>query len=239
MQDRFRIKTARQQWKAFSLRTANLQFLANALLLYLFVFAPLMISRMGLALIWPSLLAGLYALTFSISFMFHHAHKHFYPAMNDDRFTHTLINMFSPATTIRARDALSRSLLEHFHPVAVANAFCPEPEFRKIAQAAVLDFRFPPKSTRPDGPSAAEDIIRYSRDLEKKALESFLHKHGLKVEELLQARERMDETCVAYCPRCRAQFTFVAGECSDCGGIRLVPLPAAAGEKATPVTAAK
>ena len=36
MQERFRIKTALQKWKAFSLRTANLQFLANALLVYLF-----------------------------------------------------------------------------------------------------------------------------------------------------------------------------------------------------------
>jgi hypothetical protein len=237
MQERFRIKIARRQWKAFSLRTANLQFLANALFVYLFVFAPLAISRMGLALIWPSLLAGLYALTFSISFIFHHTHKHFYPTMKDDRFTHTLINMFSPATTIRARDVLSRPLLENFHPVAVANAFCPEPEFRQIAQAAVLDFRFPPKSTKSDRSVAAEAIVRYCSDLEKKALESFLQQHGVKVDELLQAPERMDETCVSYCPRCQAQFTFADGQCSDCGGIRLVPFPAAAGKKPAPAGA--
>src|SRR6185436_13336020 len=97
MQERFRIKTALQKWKAFSLRTANLQFLANALLVYLFVFAPLAIWRAGLGQVWPTLLAGLYVLTFSIAFMFRSTHKHFFPAAKDDRFTHTLINMFSPA----------------------------------------------------------------------------------------------------------------------------------------------
>src|SRR5437763_1198071 len=85
-----------------------------ALLIYLFVFAPLAIARMGLTQTWPALLAGLYVLTFSIAFMFHSTHKHFYPAARDERFTHTLINMFSPATTIRARDLLSRPLLEQF-----------------------------------------------------------------------------------------------------------------------------
>jgi hypothetical protein len=132
---------------------------------------------------------------------------------------------------------LSRPLLENFHPVAVANAFCPEPEFRQIAQAAVLDFRFPPKSTKSDRSVAAEAIVRYCSDLEKKALESFLQQHGVKVDELLQAPERMDETCVSYCPRCQAQFTFADGQCSDCGGIRLVPFPAAAGKKPAPAGA--
>lgn len=237
MHDRFRSKTALQKWKAFSLRTANLQFLANVLLIYLFVFAPLAIGRMGLTQIWPSLLAGLYVLTFSIAFMFHSAHKHFYPAAKDERFTHTLINMFSPATTIRARDLLSRPLLENFHPVALAKAFCRESEFKAMARAAVLDFHFPAKSTVPSAtaPAIPQAVVRYCRELEKKALETFLQKHGLKIADLLQPPRRMDESCVAYCPRCQAQFTFVEGECSDCGGIKLQPFTTSSRQKAEPI----
>ena len=235
MQERFRIKTALQKWKAFSLRTANLQFLANALLVYLFVFAPLAIWRAGLGQVWPTLLAGLYVLTFSIAFMFRSTHKHFFPAAKDDRFTHTLINMFSPATTIRARDVLSRPLLENFHPVAIAKGFCRESEFKEMARTAVLDFHFPSKPIRPVTSGPEQCIVHYCRDLERKTLEGFLQKQGIKIEDLLQAPERMEETCLVYCPRCHAQFTFTEGECPDCGGVKLVAFPVAGGKKVEPV----
>jgi hypothetical protein len=149
--------------------------------------------------------------------MFRSTHKHFYPAEKDERFTHTLINMFSPATTIRARDVLSRPLLENFHPVAIAKAFCPDAEFREIAREAIRYLRFPAKPVvlTPSGPE--QSILKYCRDLERSALEGFLQKQGLKLEELLRAPDRMDDTCLAYCPRCSAQYTFTNGECGDCG----------------------
>lgn len=236
MQDRFRVKTATQLWKAFALRTVNLQFLANALLLYLFLFAPVAIWRMGLPPIWPSLLAGLYVLTFSIAFIFHSTHKHFYPAAKDERFTHTLINMFSPATTIRARDVLSRPLLEEFHPVAIAKAFCADAEFKEFAREAIRDFRFPlpPTGLTHSGPEQV--IVKYCRDLEQKALEGFLQKHGLKLDDLLRAPDRMDDTCLAYCPRCSAQYTFTDGECGDCR-TALVAFPGVTKQKPEGATA--
>ena len=125
--------------------------------------------------------------------------------------------------TIRARDLLSRPLLEQFHPVAMAKAFCQESEFKAMARGAVLDFHFPAKSSASTalGPVTAQTVVRYCRELEKKALETFLQRHGLKIAELLQAPEPMDDSCLAFCPRCQAQFTFVDGECSDCGGIKL------------------
>src|SRR5438445_7773993 len=43
---------------------------------------------------------------------FRRMHKLFYLKAEDDRFTHFLTILLSPATTIRAHDALSRPLLE-------------------------------------------------------------------------------------------------------------------------------
>jgi hypothetical protein len=228
LHERFRIKTIRQRWREFSVRAANLHLLTNVLFVYLFVFAPLMIWRFGLGFTWPSLLAGMYALTFTIAFMFRAVHKHYYPAAKDERFTHLLINMFSPATTIRARDALSRPLLENFHPLAIARVFCTEDQFRRITRAAVLSLRYPAKSTNPAGGDREGGVDRYFKKIEEAAIEDFLKKSGLRIDDLLQPPLPSDETCLAYCPRCLSQFTFAEGECADCGGLKLVPFAPAA-----------
>src|SRR5215470_3530859 len=97
------------------------------------------ISVAGRSRSWLVLLVGLFALTFCSAFMFHRTHKAFFPEAADDRFTHFLITLLSPVTTIRARDALTRPLLEEFHPLAVAKVFCAEAIFSRFARHALLD----------------------------------------------------------------------------------------------------
>jgi len=241
IQEGFQTKAIKRRWADFSAQTVNLQILTNSLFLYLFVYAPLMIWRFGLPLTWPWLLGGLYLLTFSIAFIFHRVHKHFYPAAKDDRFMHVLINMFSPATTIRTRDVLSRPLLESFHPLAVAKVFCSEAEFRKLAQLILIEIRYPkkrnaagvavtdePARREAGAPSQGsyEEAERFFNRLQNSAIEEFLKKSGLDAIQLLQGPKPADETCLSYCPRCHAQFTSSTGACGDCGGLELVPFPA-------------
>jgi hypothetical protein len=213
---RFETKSIERLWTAFRGRTSNLQVLTNFLFIYLFVLAPLMIWRSGLAPSWPALLIGLYTLTFSIAFLFRSAHKHFYPAAKDDRFIHFLINLFSPATTIRARDVLSRSLLETFHPLAIAKVFCSEADFKNLSRAVLRDLRYPLKPM-PSPAGEASEIDNEFKRRENALLEEFLKKNGMRAEELLRAPKPTDASCLSYCPRCQAQFTFREGKCADCG----------------------
>jgi hypothetical protein len=225
LHESFEVRSIKKRWASFSVGAANLRLLTNALFLYLFIFAPLMIWRLGLPNCWPSLLAGLFALTFTIAFAFRRLHKHFYPAAADDRFTHFLINMFSPATTIRARDVLSRPLLETFHPLAIARVFCTEAEFKRLARSALLDLRYPMSSRDIASESKAGEIERYFKTSQNAALEVFLKKNGIKAEELLKPPTPADATCLSYCPRCESQFTSAQGNCADCGGLALVAFP--------------
>jgi hypothetical protein len=223
LKQRFDTKAIEGRWKDFESRTRILRFLANVLFLYLFALAPLVIWRTGLVRSWPFLVAALYALTFSIAFLFRRIHKRFYPAAGNDRFTHVLTNMFSPASTIRVFDVLSRPLLETFHPLAIAKVFCPEAEFKELARQAMLDIRYPANqraSTATVQPAPGEPWLQAK---ETALLEKFLQSQKLKLTELLAAPERTDLSSQSYCPRCHAQFTFSTGVCADCGGLPVIP----------------
>ena len=164
---------------------------------------------------------GLLALTTTTTIFFHRAHKALYPAAEDERFTHAVILLLSPATTIRAHDVLSRPLLETFHPLALAKTFCPEPEFRafraaycgKSASRVCRSVRWQSRRRRPES---------QARRAWQQAVEAFLKQCGLNPEELVQPPAPNDDTCRSYCPRCLAQFTANAGTCADCGGVALV-----------------
>jgi len=148
-------------------------------------------------------------------------HKIFYPAAEDERFTHFLIILLSPATTMRAHDILSRPLLERFHPLAIAKVFCAEEEFRNFASTILRDIRHPALPVCPRNESLALETESFSRSLLEKTVEEFLKKNNLSPAKLLQPPEPGDSTCVSYCPRCLAQFTTLEGKCDDCGGLPL------------------
>ena len=220
--ERFDTRAIGQRWKEFEERTAKLRIMANVLFMYIFLCAPLAILSLGFGLSWPALLAGLFALTFSITFLFRRIHRHYYPAADDERFTHVLINMFSPATTIRARDVLSRPLLETFDPLAIAKVFCSEEQFKRLAAATLRDLHYPLPSVSAPDPVIGK-IDAYARKHQQRAIEDFLKKSGLDLEALLRPPVLVDATCRSYCPRCQAQFTVIRGTCADCADLELVP----------------
>jgi hypothetical protein len=221
--ERFDTKAIAERWEVFHKEIVNIRILTNWLFFYLFVFTPILIWRFGFHMVWPTLLAGLLCFTVTTAFLFRRIHKLFYPRAEDDRFTHFLTILLSPATTIRAHDALSRPLLEHFHPLAIAKVFCAEDEFRSFAAAILRDIRHPALPLCPRNEPLAIEAESSGRSLLDETVEEFLKKNNVSIKKLLQPPEPTDRTCVSYCPRCLAQFTTLQGKCDDCGGLLLTP----------------
>jgi hypothetical protein len=219
------IKSIQERWEGFSRRSARLKLLTNAVFAHLFLFAPWLIWQMGLRRCWLGLLLGLIALTSSTAIAFHRIHKAYYPEAEDDRFTHFLIILLSPVTTIRARDLLTRPLLEGFHPLAIAKSFCSEAAFLGFARRLLLELRHPVGPlAAPGGPLEADSRAAWVR-----AVDRFLQKNGVDEATLTRPPAPNDASCRSYCPRCEAQFTNSAGACADCGGVPLKafsPVPA-------------
>lgn len=219
------VKALEHRWQEYRKLTGGLRLLTNGLFLFLFVAAPLLIRQLGLALCWPGLVAVLLAFAFSAALLFRRAHKSLYPAAQDERFTHFLTILLSPATTIRAQDVLSRPLLETFHPLAIARVFCSLPVFTEFAWATLREVRHPSLPLCPVDDPVAQEAERQGRLRWLEAVEEFLEQEGFDLDQLAKSPAAADRTCRSYCPRCLAQFKTSEGVCDDCGGLRRVAFP--------------
>jgi hypothetical protein len=215
-------KAVEQRWQELQKLSRPVRLLANALFVYLFLFAPGLIWQLGFKLSWLGLLVGLFALTTATAVFFYRAYRTLYPQAEDERFTHTLTIALAPMTTMRAHDTLSRSLFESFHPLAVANALVPKSDFRDFARRVLLDLRHPAEPVCPGPNPAARATELHARTVLQTAVENLLKQSGVAPEELCKPPVPLDESCRAYCPRCGAQFTTLSGNCADCGGLALV-----------------
>jgi hypothetical protein len=211
------------RWREFQEITRTLRWLTNALFAYLFVLAPAAIWRLGFQSSWLPLLVCLLGLTSTTAIVFHRAHKVLFPNAEDERFTHFLIVLLSPATAIRANDVLSRPLLEDCHPLVLAKRFCSPRQFRLLAANFLRELRYPATNRRQSAGPLAE-TAQYWRMALQTSLEHFLKANGLDPAQLLQPPVPADATSLAYCPRCLQQFSTREGKCEDCGGLALLPL---------------
>jgi len=208
-----------QRWKEFRQHSRKLRIVANLLFVYLFTLAPLSIWHFGLGLSWLGLLAGLLALTVTTAVIFHGAHKKLHHAAADERFTHTLTIALSPPNAVRACDALSRPLLETFHPLAVAQVFLPTASFRQFAREVLLDVRHPALPVCSSENPKARATELFARSALRQAVEQMLARNGFDPDDLCHPPAPADASCRAFCPRCGAQFTSTEVMCADCGGL--------------------
>jgi hypothetical protein len=224
-EEQFDTRSIRQRWQMFQTWLRPVRWLTNTLFLYLFALTPVLIGQVGLKRSWPGLLVGLLVLTSTTALLFRRAHKALYPKAGEDRFTHFLTVLLSPATAMRAHDVLSRTLLETYHPLALVQVFCPPAIFRSHAERALLELRFPAARALPVVGPDPEAVRRFSRSALQTVMETFLSQNGFDPEELVKPPVPTDETCRAYCPRCRTQYTRREGTCPDCPGVALVEFP--------------
>ena len=215
-------KAVENRWQEYRRPAQGLQWLSNALVVYVFAVVPAVVWFVGVRLSGLGVLVGLLALTIAAAALFRRAHRALYPGAEDECFTHTLTIALSPANAMRAHDALSRPLLEDFHPLAVAKVLLSEVAFQNLARSVLLDLRNPALPWCPANDAAARGAEAFSRQVLREAIESFLKQSGVEPDGLCRAPKPADETCRAFCPRCHAQFTAVGGTCTDCGGLALV-----------------
>jgi hypothetical protein len=219
----FDITSIKTRWEQLQKQTAPLRLLTNILFGYLFICAPILIWTLGLHRTWLGLLLGLLALTTATAIKFHGAHKAFSPAAEDERFSHFLTILLSPATSIRAHEVLSRPLLYEFHPLAIAHVFCPEPQFTEFSRKVLRELRHPGLPVCPREEPLAQAAEQNARALLRGAVEKFLKQAGIDPEALMQPPAPAENECLSFCPRCLAQFTTNVGTCPDCGGLPLEP----------------
>ncbi len=211
-----------ERLKEFRNRSRWLRKLTNALFVYLFLITPACVLYFGFKRSWIELLAGLLMLTGATALVFARAHKALYPDAREERFTHWFMILFSPATAIRAHDALSRHLLEAFHPLTVAQATLGRDRFCQFARRVLVELRHPCLPLCPTlepGPQTAE---QYARIALLETVEQFLEQKDVDLKELMRPPAPVDETCRSFCPRCGTQFTASEGACADCGGLSLI-----------------
>jgi hypothetical protein len=203
-------------------QSRGVKLLANALFCYLFIGIPVVIWNFGLLPFWLELLLGVYAFTLTIALRFRRAHKKLYPEAADELFSHFLQVLLWPVTAMRAHDFLSRPLLESFHPLAVARTVCPPDRFKQFAARVLLELRHPALPVCPSTDTRAQAAELETRSLWEGEVEKFLKREGIDPDTLLRPPETVEEGCLSYCPRCRAQFTTATGRCEDCGGVELL-----------------
>jgi hypothetical protein len=157
---------------------------------------------------------------------YHRVHKSLYLWDVKDRWSHLAMMVLSPPIAIRARDLLSRPLLDAFHPLAVAHVLLPKEDFFDFARRVMLDLSFPIAPVCPTEETGPQETERWFRNRLWAAAENLIRQGGLSPEALLKPPVLAGEDSRSYCPRCRCQFTVTEGDCPDCGGLPLQPLVA-------------
>ena len=138
-------------------------------------------------------------------------------ALRKDAFAHLMGVAMLPGTSIRAADWVCARLSPEAHPLTALRAWHGEEDSELKAYAARCwrEARWPIGDfpTRPwDGPEVA-------------ALRAFLEAHEGTNPDMLESAPQAQEGCTRWCPRCLTQYSDAAGECSDCAGMKLLPLP--------------
>jgi hypothetical protein len=206
--------SVRRRLQVFRGRSQWLRILANLQFFLLFVAAPLGFQLLGLRrMLWP-LVASIVLLSIYITVEFRTLHKTMTPEAGGTRLKAGLTMLLSPVAAVRSCDVVSRDLFAGYHPLAVAAVLLPEKEFRAFAGEQLRECRF-----------GEEPAGYYGKTMER-LMEQLIRRQGIVPEELMRPRER-EGKCVAYCPRCLAQYLKERSECPDCGHPGLVPFPAA------------
>lgn len=190
-----------------------IQELSVILFLFLYVFAPVLMSVFGvLPLIIP---VGVVMVILAVltGVMFYRAHKQLFPSEGSERYEHLVKMILCPPVAIRAADLLTRNLLADYSPVVLASVLAGAGE-QQFVRAFVFDLQHPLKHEVVD--ETAEQTMRWSVDAQLELCLRFL-----KSEDLLAPSQR-EEGSISYCPRCRCQYVVSETDCPDCPGVELV-----------------
>jgi hypothetical protein len=215
-------RRAEEVWSA----TRALRWASLALAGIVFAGAPAAVMGFGLEVVWLPVLIAVYAATWTCAALFFRAHKKVSPGARLERIGQTILFAIYPIGAIRATDAIGRSALHGVHPLAAAVALAPPEQQRDLAAHLLRDARFPRRPVCLNEDPAAEAIEAFFREALLRHLTKLAEKAGVSSDQVT-APPAPEEGCSTYCPRCHAQFEKDTEACADCGGVPVLPLPAA------------
>ncbi len=211
----------RRLWE-FEGKTGALRIVACALWMLLFLGAPALSWRLGLAQsLLPLSLAGL-PLFGLVLFFYFRAHRTLHPSERGERFGELFKMLLCPPLAIRAVDLLSRGLLATWHPGAVCARLLKGSAAEEALRRFLLDLSHPLASgPQPTQALEAESWFRARLQVEFHAT---LRRLGFDPGRLTAPRLSGDKEALSFCPRCQGEYLLPEGECSDCPGVGLLPV---------------
>jgi hypothetical protein len=203
--------------------TAALRWASFALAILIFVGAPAASITLGFARIWLLLLAGVFLATWITGALFFRAHRRLLPEARLERIGQlamVALLPISPLIAVRAVDAIARSALHGFHPLAVAIALTPPEQQRAFATHLIRDARWPRRPVCLSDEPGAPRVEAAYREALLRHLEELAEQASIAAADVT-ARPALEEGLAArsYCPRCHAQFEHDVDVCADCGGV--------------------
>ncbi|HEY6308759.1 MAG TPA: hypothetical protein VI488_20145 [Candidatus Angelobacter sp.] len=203
---------AERRLHVFTGRSRLLRILANVQLVFLVVVVPLAFARFGPAILWRVILFFL-AMQSLLALEFRTVHKKLFRPASSGRFKSALTILLSPMAAIRGCDVLARDLFSGCHPLAVASALLPADEFARFAGEQLREWQL------------GDHREPWYQETVAKLMDRTVRQRGVRPDSLLLPAER-ESGCVAYCPRCLAQYIKNTGSCTDCGFASLEPFEA-------------
>lgn len=128
---------------------------------------------------------------------------------------------FYPVAALRASTDLSRRLFEPVHPVILSASVCAPEQHATVAAEMLNRYKYASLACKD---SEATTVSTWFGDLVRELIQAYVAGENLKPPDNL-IPNRLDSTCLAYCPRCQSQYVRTAGMCSDCPGVALRPFP--------------
>ena len=214
-------EAAKTRLDAFAARRGPLTALSCTFLVLVYVAAPWMAVRVGFvsALLFGG--AAAVVLGWTLAVLYHRVHRATYPSAGEERLTDMAKMVLCPPSAIRAGDSVSANLLGDYSPLVHCSVLGGA-GLGDFVLSYVRDLRYP--LAFHCGDPRAKSAARWYADLLLERSLAFAATAQLEFSDPSTPPGHAEDGCRSYCPRCHAQYTMDAGECTDCRGIALVPL---------------
>lgn len=222
-----RTHSIKRRLQQFRLRARWLRVWCHLVFVALLVYLPATIWAPRLRHYWLEFLLVLLFCLINVWMSFYGAHKRLYPEDSVRRWKALTTMLLMPTAAVRACDALGRSLLARYHALAAAAVLCDRAAFADFARRTLLDLEHPLAPACPSEDPEHREIEQSFRRRLRKQLADVATAAGFQPAALTAPPQCDDPACVAFCPRCDTLYVVPGGVCTDCGGIPLMPLPAA------------
>jgi hypothetical protein len=205
-------KGAGAAWTDFQRRTRTLSVLCAAHAVLTFIVAPVVMVVVGPYPTWQFVLAGLVAVTLTLSMTYFGLHAALYAESRYERWVQVISMMLLPVAASRCIDKLSRDSLHRYSWAVVVPLLCERVIAAPILRQKFADLAYAPMNDPAVG--RAHECLRWFQDLLARETKRRLDRFDAGV---FDPPPREDDTMVSYCPSCHAQFGAASNDiCVTC-----------------------